>query len=684
LAQELKLVPEPKQVERREGAFRAGPGLRIVLSAARAREDRIAAEMLAEEIQAAVGWKVAITTSRALPDSTGVIYLGRVGDDRRLRAALEAKGLGTDETFDPQGYVLDADSKGIRVAATTGQGLFYGVQTLRQLLRPREEKRARKQLICPAVKIRDWPSMRWRGVHDDISRGPVPTLEYMKQQIRTIAEYKLNLFALYIEHIFDYQNHPLIAPEEGALTAGEVRELVAYARRYYVTILPEQQAFGHLHHLLKYEVYDDLAETPHGHVLAPVNERSYDLIRDLYGELVPLFPGPFLHIGADETWELGSGQSKAQAEAIGLGRLYLEHLRRVAEILKPYHKQLLFWGDIAVRYPELLATLPKEMIAVPWAYDPRPNFDALLSPFKSAGLEMIVAPGASNWNRIFPDLDAALMNIRNLSRDGQKFGALGVLNTTWDDDGESLFAMTWPALVFGAACSWQAGESSIEAFQAKYDWAFYRNEDATFREALANLAKAHALLAGQGLGGAFDDAFWMDPFTEAGARFTEKALPVAHELRLAAEHALASLYQNRAKAHAHAGTLDGLIFAAMRLDALGIKIQFASECSRFYRDAYENRTDRARVGRDLWEITGINGRLEDLRDSTTRLRIAYADLWAKENRPYWLGNVLVRYDLLASLFQAKIQSLHAAQYLYHEQGALPLPEAMGFFAKSER
>ena len=201
LAQELKLVPEPKQVERREGAFRAGPGVRIVLSAARAREDRIAAEMLAEEIQATMGWKVAITTSRALPESTGVIYLGRVGDDHRLRAALEAKGLGTDETFDPQGYVLDADSKGIRVAATTGQGLFYGVQTLRQLLRPREEKRARKQLICPAVKIRDWPTMRWRGVHDDISRGPVPTLEYMKQQIRTIAEYKLNLFALYIEHI---------------------------------------------------------------------------------------------------------------------------------------------------------------------------------------------------------------------------------------------------------------------------------------------------------------------------------------------------------------------------------------------------------------------------------------------------------------------------------------------------
>ena len=72
--------------------------------------------------------------------------------------------------------------------------------------------------------------MRWRGVHDDISRGPVPTLDYMKKQIRTCAAFKLNLFSLYIEHIFDYQSHPLIGPKEGALTADEVKELVEYAQ----------------------------------------------------------------------------------------------------------------------------------------------------------------------------------------------------------------------------------------------------------------------------------------------------------------------------------------------------------------------------------------------------------------------------------------------------------------------
>ncbi len=682
-AQELNLIPEPKQVERRAGAFRVGPGVRIVLGAAHAREDRTAAEMLAEEIQAATGRKVPITTSRAAGVSSGVIYLARLSDDPRLRAALAARGLRAEEAFDPEGYLLDADSRRIWVAGASGQGLFYGAQTLRQLLRPRGNKARGKQMVCLAVAIKDWPAMRWRGVHDDISRGPVPTLDYMKQQVRTIAEYKLNLFALYIEHVFDYQSQPVFAPKEAALTAAEIRELEAYARRYYVTLLPEQQAFGHLHHLLKYELYNDLAETPHGHVLAPVNEKTYELIRELYAELVPLFPGPFFHIGADETWELGTGQSKARADEIGLGRLYLEHLKRVAEILKPYHKRLLFWGDIAVRYPELLHTLPKEMVAVPWEYEPKASFEGLIEPFKRAGLEIIVAPGARNWNRIFPDLDAALVNIRNFTRDAQKFAALGMLNTTWDDDGEALFAMTWPAVLFGAACSWQAGESSIEAFQANYDWAFYRNDDGTFREVLAQLARAHALLAGQGLGGALDDAFWMDPFTEAGARYTEKALPVARELRLAAERALTMLYRQRARASAHAETLDALVFAAMRLDALGMKVQFADECVRFYRDAYQNRTDPARVRRGFAEISGINGRLEDLRDATTRLRAAYAELWRKENRPYWLGNVLVRYDLLAGRFQAKIESLRAALLLYGVQGTLPPPEALGFLGKPE-
>jgi len=675
-AQELKLLPEPRQVQTREGLFTITSRTRLVINAAHSDEDRIGAETLVEEIEAATGMKLQIATARSMPKS-GAIYLARLGDDRRIASPLEASGLAIDDKFNEEGYVVDANPQRIIIAARTGEGLFYGAQTLRQMIHRGQPNQA----TVHAVAIKDWPAMRWRGVHDDISRGPVPTLDYIKKQLRTCAAYKLNLFSLYIEHVFDYQSHPLIGPKEGSLNAEEVRELVRYGKRYYVTVLPEQQAFGHLHHVLKNEVYNDLAETPHGHVLAPVNEKSYELIKDLYAELVPLFPGPLFHIGSDETFELGQGQTKERVKEVGLGRIYLEHLKRVAEIMKPYNKRLMFWGDVAMRYPELLEILPKDVIAVAWNYGPAPSFDDLLKPYKDAGLDLFVSPGANNWNRIFPNLDAAFINIKNFVRDGQKYGALGMLNTTWDDDGEALFGMTWPAIVFGAECSWRSGEAGIESFKTKYDWAFYRNDDNTFRDAIQELSRSHSLLRTQGLGDASDSAFWDDPFAEQGAKSAEEALPAARDLRLAAERALASLYRNRRKARANEDTLDYLIFAALRLDLLGMKIQFANEMSKYYWDAYLNMSDRSRVRRALNEITSVNARLEDLRDATTRLRGMYSDLWLKENRPYWLGNVQIRYDNLASLFQSKIQSVRAAQQQYRQQQVLPTPEQMGFFIR---
>ena len=669
----LKLLPIPKEVRVGEGAFDLTAHSRILIDAENAAEDRNGADTLSAEIEQQSGKKIPIDSSRRLLVSEGVIVLARLPESS-VRSFLAGKGLEAESNFSDQGYLLYADKSRIVVAGKTGQGLFYGVQTLRQLLHPKGST-----LECPAVSIRDWPSMQWRGVHDDVSRGPIPTIDYTKKQIRTLASYKVNLFALYMEHVFDFKSQPLMAPKEAALSADQIREVVDYAKKYYVTILPEQQTFGHLHHALKYEIYSDIAETPHGHVLTPTNEKSYDFIRSLYSELVPLFPGPFLHIGADETFELGKGQTKARVDQVGLGRVYMEHLQKVHEILQPYHKQLMFWGDIAVKYPELLTVLPKDIIAVPWEYDAKPSFDNLLEPYKSAGLQIMVAPGANNWNVIWPNLDVAYINIRNFVRDGQKVGAIGMLNTTWDDDGESLFDMTWPAMAFGASAGWQPGESDIDAFRNSYDWAFYRNSDDTFKNVLENLDRAHTALKSAGWGEADDTLFWVDPFDQEGAQLLQKTLPAAREIRLGAEQALESLYRNPAGARANSDTLDDMIFAAWRLDMLGMKIQFTSEMNHYYWDAYQNLSDGDRVNQDLEEITAINARLEDLRDATTHLRGMYEKAWLRENRPYWLPNVLVRYDHLADVFQAKIVAVREAQRQYWAQKTLPPPQQLGFY-----
>jgi hexosaminidase len=675
----LKLLPTPKEVRRGKDRFDLTARARILIDAGHATEDGTTAQTLANEIAQQSGIKISIESSRRIPEGTGTIVLARLSDSS-VRSFLADKGLEADGNFSDQGYLLYADKSRIVVAGKTGQGLFYGVQTLRQLFHPKVRIHSPGWgLACPAVSIRDWPSMEWRGVQDDISRGPIPTLEYTKKQIRLLASYKVNLFALYMEHVFDFKSQPLMAPKEAALTPEQIREIVDYAAKYYITILPEQQTFGHLHHALKYEIYSEVVETPHGHVLTPTNEKSYDFIRSLYSELVPLFPGPFLHIGADETFELGKGQTKPRVDQVGLGRVYMEHLQKVHEILQPYHKRLMFWGDIALKYPELLTILPKDIIAVPWDYSDKPSFDNILEPYKTAGLSIIVAPGASDWNAIWPNLDVAYGNIRNFVRDGQKVGAMGMLNTTWDDDGESLFDMTWPAMTFGASAGWQSGESNIDEFKSSYDWAFYRNSDDTFKNVLENLDRAHAALKSAGWGEADDTLFWIDPFDQEGAQLLQKTLPAAREIRLGAEQALESLYRNPAAARENSDTLEDMIFAGWRLDMLGMKIQFTSEMNHFYWDAFQNLSDDDRVNHDLEEITAINARLEDLRDATTRLRGMYEKAWLRENRPYWLPNVIVRYDLLADRFQAKIVEVREAQRQYWAQKSLPPPQQLGFY-----
>src|SRR5258708_591019 len=105
-------------------------------------------------------------------------------------------------------------------------------------------------------------------------------------------------------------------------------------------IIPEQEAFGHLHHVLQNEKYSDLAETPHGHVIAPGQSGSQPLIKSWFSQIAEDFPSPFLHIGADETFELGTGRTKADVDKRGLGPVYADFLTTIHTTLAPLHRRL--------------------------------------------------------------------------------------------------------------------------------------------------------------------------------------------------------------------------------------------------------------------------------------------------------------------------------------------------------
>ena len=420
-----------------------------------------------------------------------------------------------------------------------------------------------------------------------------------------------------------------------------IKELVTYAAQYHVMMLPEQQAFGHLHHALKWEMYSDMAERPHGHVLSPTNPKSYEFIKSMYAQLIPLFPSPLFHIGADETFELGLGQTKARVDEVGIGRVYLEHLQKVAEIVKPYNKRLMFWGDIAMKYPELLKILPKDVIAVAWRYDDKPNFDAELKPYKDAGLDLFVAPGANNWNLIFPDLNVAYVNVRNFVRDGQKYGAMGMLNTTWMDDRRSPLRHD---VVSARArrCLLVAARRMLPSISLPMPTTGPSIATRTITPSTMpcrSSVQPHTLLKSVGLRDANDAAFWIDPFSQSSAIIPRKLCRSHTDLRMNSEQALDIIYRNRDKARLHADTLEPMIVGGHRLDLLGMKVQFMQEIGDYYANILANVAAGKKGGRDINEITGTNAPTAGFARPTTRLRDMYSAEWLRENHPYWLGNV---------------------------------------------
>lgn len=662
------LIPQPREFAAR-GNLSLRSGVRILVPGGNP-QDRFAATNLLEGLQA--------RGVRGSHSAAAVrIYLLR--DNTALaRTVLRRAHETLDPAMWPEGYVLVTERHDVFVLAHTASGVFYGAQTVKQLVRP-----GGVGPILQGAVIRDWPAMRWRGVHDDLSRGPVPTLAFQEQQIRTFAAYKLNVYSPYFENTMQYASNPLPALPGGSMSADDARKLVTYARRYHVTIIPEQEAIGHLHKVLLWQKYAPLAEIPFGAVLAPGQPGSLQMITEDFDELAGLYPGPFLHIGADETFELGQGQTAEQVEKNGRGAVYIDDLLRIHQALEPLHRRLLFWGDMAMNSPDLVPKLPHDMIAVAWEYDPEPDgYARWITPYTNAGMETWVSPGVNNWRKVWPNFNDGLQNIQRFTADGQKAGCTGMLNTVWDDDGEGLFLQDWYGILFGAAAAWQPGTSSIPQFANDFGPVFHGDESGDIDGAQQALIDAQEALERAGLNGAQDEYFWLDPWSSEGQEVAAKIRPVSVEVRLDAERALTLLAHARATGTLrHQQALDAMDLGARRIDFLALKFQLADQIASSYLRLYNGQNVPAisdHTSRDLWNLSGVNGLCEDLRDGYNDLRSRYSAVWLMENRPFWLNNVTDRYDIAAHLWIRRADRLAAARDAWDEHHTpLPPPQQIG-------
>jgi hexosaminidase len=665
------LLPMPREYSARD-AVSLDSGASI---ASTDSEDQFAAKDTAE-------WLKGLNVPDAHGHSSVLIELLRT-PSRRAEKLLSESGIAIDASMHEEGYAIVKTEKGLAVIADTSCGIFYGAQTVKQMV-----VGSGHSAVLQRAMIRDWPAMRYRGLSDDLSRGPLPTLEFQKSQIRTLAAYKINIYSPYFENTLHYSSSPVPGLPGGSITPEEARELVEYARPYHVTIIPEQEAFGHLHHVLKYEQYAPLAETPMGNVLAPGQPGSLALIDQWFTEIAAIFPGPFLHIGADETADLGKGQTETAVQSRGLGAVYVDFLIKIHDKLAPLGRRLLFWGDIAMNDPQEVKRLPKDMIAVAWVYSPQPDgFGPWLKPYVDAGMETWVASGVNNWNRVYPDNDYALRNIQGFVRDGQAAHSTGMLNTVWNDDGEGLFQEDWYGVLFGAAAAWQPGSSDLAQFQGAYGNVFHGDQTGKINQAQVELMAIYQSLDQSKVRESTDALFWADPWSIEGQAMAVELQPLIHDIRLHAEQAITLLAQARnAGPLRESDAIDAIELGARKLDFIGQKFETAQLIASLYNQAYttqSNTQNAKRIAGFLGTISGANGLCEDMRDGYSYTRLEYSQLWLRENRPYWLQNVLVRYDLSAQLWVERSLRFGAAGDNWRNHHKLPAPAELGIPSEAQ-
>ncbi len=358
---ELGLVPAPQHVERLSGHFAfpttlalvdltSEPGVPPVLS------------YLREQLAQHAG--ITCNTTTVAPSGNS--------------AALILKTI-SDPDLGDEGYKLEIQPNRIHIQANKPAGLFYGVQTLFQLMPPEflgQNGSLPSPVTVPCVRVVDKPRYGWRGLMLDVSRHFF-SIEFIKKQIDLLAMHKMNRLHLHLTddqgwrieikkyprltQISSWRREPDGHIEGGYYTQDELRELVRYAQSRFVTIVPEIEMPGHCTAALA--AYPELSCTGgpfrvaiewgiHRDVYCAGNDQVFQFLEDVLTEVMEIFPSKFIHVGGDEVpkdrWQ-HCPKCQARIKAEGLkdeAELQSYFIRRIEKFLNAHGRRLIGWDEI--------------------------------------------------------------------------------------------------------------------------------------------------------------------------------------------------------------------------------------------------------------------------------------------------------------------------------------------------
>ena len=348
----LNVTPLPAEVTWQSGSFQLNASTGFYIDAPEAD-----VKVLSEYMQASP-LKLALSE-------------GKSGQGIVLRQVEKLEGLNSSE-----GYTLSVSSKGVQVEATSGAGLFYGLQTLLQM--------AAESSTLPAIEIKDEPRFAYRGMMLDVSRHFF-NKDFVKKQMDVLAYYKINRLHLHLTDAagwrIEIKKYPRLTQfaawrpqavwkdwwegdrkyceesdpqaQGGYYTQDDIRELVAYAAARYITIIPEIEMPAHSEETLT--AYPELSCTHVPYKQADFcvgNEKTFEFLEDVLTEVMELFPSKYIHVGGDEAGKAAwknckKCQARMKKEGLkDVNELQSYLIHRIEKFLNSKGRNLVGWDEI--------------------------------------------------------------------------------------------------------------------------------------------------------------------------------------------------------------------------------------------------------------------------------------------------------------------------------------------------
>lgn len=487
------VIPEPQQVTLNGGDFEFGNGWRLKLGPG-VKADDVAVESLKEGLLNRYGVRL---------ETAGTGLISRNAVTLAIQPGSVPIGNVTDrnkEAIEEQAYKLELASSGIQIIANAPAGLFYGVDTLVQLVKPTQGK-----LWLPGGTITDWPDLELRNIYWDDNHH-LEHLDVLKRALKQAAFYKINGFAIKLNGHFEYASAPAVV-DPYALSPGELQDLTNYGLRYHVQLIPYLDAPAHIAFILKHPEYAPLREFPDSNYeLCTTNPDSYKLLEGMYQNLLDANKGvKYFLLSTDEPYYVGLADndqcsSAELAKQLGsVGKVLAAFLDKAAGYLHDHGRTVIFWGEYPLK-PSDVPSLPAYLVN---GEVDGPEFNLA---FKDHGIRQMIYTSTEGDEPLFPNYYALpsskllnpartgrvlnrMFNLISYGSEKQNADLMGAFVAGWGDEG--LHPETfWLGYVTGPGWGWHPGSPSPDEAESSFFHLFYG-------QGVTHMARVYQLMSTQ-------------------------------------------------------------------------------------------------------------------------------------------------------------------------------------------